>query len=417
MPKWTTTSYVDYCIEKFGPDLYDYSDTVYTDSKCKVIVRCIEHNIKFTQDQYSHRTGRAGCSDCLVKKIEKGNSTRTNNKPEPGRIVNISSKITTERFIDDCRAKLGDLYDYSDTKYVTSKLKVTIKCNLHDISFKQTPAGHKVGRAGCPKCIQEKSVRSNTLLKDTHADIFDKIVLDHVDHKSIDINNIKTGSHEKLQWQCAVNDDHMWHAQVKQRVRGEGCPYCSNNKLSDETSLMFKYQDISNEWSDKNEYTPNDYSAYSHAKVWWKCSKGHDDYESTIANRTHTNKQGCPRCANVGYSGAALDWLKHIADKENIHIQHASNGGEHVVKLEGRKFYLDGYCAETQTGYEFYGDYWHGNPDIFDHDKINPTIGKTYRELYDNTMKRERFLEENDIMIISIWENDWNQLKKNIADD
>ena len=55
-------------------------------------------------------------------------------------------------------------------------------------------------------------------------------------------------------------------------------------------------------------------------------------------------------------SHEALQWLSYTAEKEEIRIQHDRNGGE---KRVGR-YYLDGYCEETHTAYEYQGCYWHG---------------------------------------------------------
>ena len=55
-------------------------------------------------------------------------------------------------------------------------------------------------------------------------------------------------------------------------------------------------------------------------------------------------------------SHEALQWLSYTAEKEGIRMQHARNGGE---KRVGR-YYLDGYCEETHTAYEYQGCYWHG---------------------------------------------------------
>ena len=55
-------------------------------------------------------------------------------------------------------------------------------------------------------------------------------------------------------------------------------------------------------------------------------------------------------------SHEALQWLSYTAEKEDIHIQHGKNGGEKRVG----NYYLDGYCEETHTAYEYQGCYWHG---------------------------------------------------------
>ena len=55
-------------------------------------------------------------------------------------------------------------------------------------------------------------------------------------------------------------------------------------------------------------------------------------------------------------SHEALQWLSYTAEKEGIRMQHAKNGGEKRVG----NYYLDGYCEETHTAYEYQGCYWHG---------------------------------------------------------
>ena len=55
-------------------------------------------------------------------------------------------------------------------------------------------------------------------------------------------------------------------------------------------------------------------------------------------------------------SHEALQWLSYTAEKQEIRMQHARNGGEKRVG----NYYLDGYCEETHTAYEYQGCYWHG---------------------------------------------------------
>ncbi len=54
---------------------------------------------------------------------------------------------------------------------------------------------------------------------------------------------------------------------------------------------------------------------------------------------------------------------------EGIYIQYALNDGEY--QIPGTRYKADGYCSETNTIYEFHGDYWHGNPSKFSPTDIN----------------------------------------------
>lgn len=53
---------------------------------------------------------------------------------------------------------------------------------------------------------------------------------------------------------------------------------------------------------------------------------------------------------NVNHSPDSIRWLDYVSVTEDIAIQHARNGtGE--FKVNGT--YVDGYCAETNTIYQF----------------------------------------------------------------
>jgi hypothetical protein len=70
----------------------------------------------------------------------------------------------------------------------------------------------------------------------------------------------------------------------------------------------------------------------------------------------------------------------------------------------------DGYCQETNTIYEFYGDYWHEIQN-FIHRKINKT---TFGEFIPKTLDKERKIMDLGYNLITIWENDWNILNRGV---
>ena len=67
------------------------------------------------------------------------------------------------------------------------------------------------------------------------------------------------------------------------------------------------------------------------------------------------------------HSLSALKWISYTAEKEEIDIQHARNGGEKRVG----KYFLDGYHEETHTAFEFHGYFWHGCPPCYARDTVN----------------------------------------------
>ena len=57
---------------------------------------------------------------------------------------------------------------------------------------------------------------------------------------------------------------------------------------------------------------------------------------------------------------------------------------------------------------------WHGNPEIYNQEDINPITKTTYVEQYIKTLKKQRFCEESGYNYVSIWESEWFSFKNSI---
>ncbi|MGI0075784.1 MAG: DUF7487 domain-containing protein [Nitrosopumilaceae archaeon] len=105
------------------------------------------------------------------------------------------------------------------------------------------------------------------------------------------------------------------------------------------------------------------------------------------------------------YSYICIKWLESIMKEQNIFIQHAKNKGEY--RIPNTRLRVDGYCEQINTIYEFYGDFHHGNPEIYEPNYYNTLIYKTAGELYQQTIEREKLICSLGYTLISIWENDY----------
>ncbi len=106
------------------------------------------------------------------------------------------------------------------------------------------------------------------------------------------------------------------------------------------------------------------------------------------------------------WSEVALEWLRSIEKRLGRKIRHHRNGGEYRIPHTNLR--VDGWDEETGTIYEFHGDYWHGNPDVYPEDMLHPDVkGKTMGDLYRATMEKEQLLRDMEYRVVSIWENDW----------
>lgn len=109
----------------------------------------------------------------------------------------------------------------------------------------------------------------------------------------------------------------------------------------------------------------------------------------------------------ANFSKISIDWLEYLMCENNIFIKHAQNGGE--FRIPDTRIRVDGFCQETNTIYEFYGDVFHGNLDIFSPEqKIHPFRKElTALELNEKTKLRELSIVQLGFNLITIWESKW----------
>ena len=103
--------------------------------------------------------------------------------------------------------------------------------------------------------------------------------------------NYSCGSSQRIWWICEKG--HEWIASPNDRRFGHGCPYCCGNKpIKGKTDLLSQNPEKCKEWDyERNEKGPDQYTKYSHSKVWWVCSEGHH-WRTQIKLKTN-----CPYCA------------------------------------------------------------------------------------------------------------------------
>lgn len=109
-------------------------------------------------------------------------------------------------------------------------------------------------------------------------------------------------------------------------------------------------------------------------------------------------KNGCPKCGN-NYSVKENMWL----DSFGIPLKK-----QHRIYYNKRKYYqVDGFHEETNTVYEFLGDYWHGNLNVYASETVNGRTKETMQVLHTNTMVRLAHLRQLGYCVIHIWESDY----------
>lgn len=79
------------------------------------------------------------------------------------------------------------------------------------------------------------------------------------------------------------------------------------------------------------------------------------------------------------------------------------------IDLDGRKRSVDAFDPDTNTVYEFWGDWWHGHPDFFDPNEVHPKTKTTYGELYQQTLDKRQAILNNGYTLVEIWEHEFEQ--------
>ena len=182
---------------------------------------------------------------------------------------------------------------------------------------------------------------------------------------------------------------------------GRGCPNCKTEYNTKE--FIYKSKLIFGQ--DTYDYSCTQYITNRiHVKIM--CKKHNNIFIQTPSS--HLQKaNGCGMCKNTGYSKKSIEYLNFIAGLYNIAIQHAHNKGEY--RIESTAFRADGYCEETNTVYEFHGDFWHGNPDKYIESLVNPINNLTFGELYRKTIDRENCIRSLGYNLVVIWERKWDK--------
>lgn len=186
--------------------------------------------------------------------------------------------------------------------------------------------------------------------------------------------------------------------------RGQGCPKCKHDNIR--TTIQDFVSTANRVHNNKYDYSLVEYKN-TMTKVDIICPI-HGIFKQKPND--HLKGHGCKKCAPVSYSLKSLIWLDNIMKQENIHIQHAGNGGEY--RIPNTCLSADGYCVETNTIYEFDGDAYHGNPNRYQHNEHCHPYDKdmTAEELYQSTLNKHARLKDLGYNVISIWESEFDQL-------
>lgn len=156
----------------------------------------------------------------------------------------------------------------------------------------QAPVYSRTGGAGCPYCAGKKVGQGNDLTS-----LYPELAAQWDLQKNAPRkpSDFSAGSQRLVWWRCEKG--HSWRAQIRSRVSGCGCPVCADRLVvAGENSLADASPELARQWdAEKNApLTPQQVTAGTRRKVWWKCARGHS-WRASVTSRAN-QKTGCPIC-------------------------------------------------------------------------------------------------------------------------
>lgn len=153
----------------------------------------------------------------------------------------------------------------------------------------RTHVYHRTAGNGCPYCSGKKVLIGYNDLASKAPWLSEE--WDYGKNNGISPETVTYGSSRKVWWKC--KNGHSWQANICDRYSGNGCPYCSGQKVwAGYNDFASRYPALAEEWdSVKNEgMLPSMVAHKSNRKVWWKCRDGHS-WQAVVSDRA--SGKGC----------------------------------------------------------------------------------------------------------------------------
>lgn len=302
-------------------------------------------------------------------------------------------RMTTAQWLTKAKKARATEYDYSLVDYQGCYEDIIIICKIHG-SFSQMASEHLKGRK-CPECADfamKNAMRSDkeTFIKESNEiygeDVYDYSLVNYINnYTSVDII-------------CKI---HGKFSQTPGHHKSSvfGCRKCSDEaKRSNTQEFIEKSIKI---YGDDYDYSLVNYESDEKVKI---ICKFHNKIFLKTPNK-HLMGQGCPKCSKM-YSIKETAWL----DSLNIPV----NFRDQKLNFNGRIIKPDAVDLENKIIWEFYGDVWHANPEVYHLDDIHKiNKSKINRQVYEATMEKEEFLRNAGYTLITIWENKWDMITDN----
>lgn len=247
---------------------------------------------------------------------------------------------------------------------------------------------------GCPIC-RGRMVTLENCLATTHPELCKEW---DFEKNNLLPTQITKGCNKYAWWKCLICT-YNWKARIDSRTYSNSkCPSCSGKIVTEFNNLLITHPNLCKEWhpTKNGNLTPQNVSRCSMIYAWWIClnKKCNNVWRTLIGHRT--SGSNCPKCSkSAPISKSGIKWL----DELKIPLEYR----EKELIINSKKYRVDAYDCKTNTIYEYFGNFWHGNPEFYKSVDINPRTKITFGELYSKTIERLNTFKENKYNVIFKW--------------
>lgn len=292
---------------------------------------------------------------------------------------------SNEEYIKKFNSIHKNKFTYEFDGKIVYRSRIIVICLIHG-KFNVLARKHLEGH-DCKKCVRhnQRCTKKNLLIKmnKKHNNFYTYDLTDYFD------------CYSHIIIICPIHGS--FKQKVSKHMSGRKCRGCVDDSMRKSKEDFILQSNILHDF--KYDYSKVSYGN-AHKKVTIICPL-HGEFLCSPAlhsNKLHAN--GCPICAHV-ISRGETEWLDLLNfPKENRNFK---------FKINKRHFNVDGYDAQNKIIYEYYGDFWHGNLNKYNSEKINCFTKSTFKQLNDKTMEKQNFLKAYGFKMVIIWEDDFKK--------
>lgn len=326
------------------------------------------------------------------------------------------NKLTKAEFLCRYLSKFNIPYTDALPDNFYGRSIIPVLCKMHGNSYRSA-IDILSAKFACKQCGEDSRALNNKennignkLSLDTHIAQFNIV---HHNRYTYPTQSFKN-SHSKIVVLCKDHGEFSIH--IHSHRAGVGCPICkfqttalyarslltredrilptimSNKRralLPEDALKLFRKQ--------HGERFVYDWAVYTgkSGKINVICEK--HGVSTQIVDEHIKSRHGCPLCANYCVSLAEQEWLRNFTITET----------QKKVSIDKSFVKVDGFDCNTNTIYEYLGNYWHGHPSV--HMKshgVNMRNKITFTDLYKQTEYRLTQLYNLGYNIVYAWEFD-----------